>query len=461
MELHLFNTLTRSKDRFVPIEPNKVGLYTCGFTVYDYAHIGNLRSYIFADVLKRALIYAGLKVNHIENITDVGHLVGDGDDGEDKMEVGAKKAGKSAWDIAKYYTEIFQKDLEQSNVLPPNVWAPATKFIPEQIEFIKVLEQKGFTYKISDGIYFDTSKLSDYGKLAQLDLSKLKEGARVERNPEKKNPTDFALWKFSPTDKKREMEWESPWGKGFPGWHIECSAISTKFLGERFDIHTGGIDHIPVHHTNEIAQNEARFGHKVVNVWMHNDFITVNGTKMSKSLGNLYTLDDLEKRGFSPLAYRYLCLGTHYRQKLNFTWEALEAAQNAYDKLVRQLATIKPTNFPNVDQSREKLQSLFESSIADDLNTSKALSLLWHSVDYPGLAYEFDKVLGLGLEQAVTNYKKDQDNIPEEVRKLATEREEARSRMDWIQSDILRERIAELGWKVEDGPEGAKLSRNT
>ena len=458
MELKLYNTLTRAKENFISIQPGKVGLYTCGFTVYDYAHIGNLRSYTFADILKRALIYAGYEVNHIENITDVGHLVGDGDIGEDKMEVGARKAGKSAYEIAEYFTEVFQKDLEKSNILSPSVWAPATKFVPEQIEFIKVLESKGFTYKISDGIYFDTSKLSDYGKLAQLDLAGQKAGARVERNTELRNPQDFALWKSLTKEKNHEMRWESPWGVGFPGWHIECSAISTKFLGERFDIHTGGIDHIPVHHTNEIAQNEARYGHKVVNVWMHNDFITVNGTKMSKSLGNLYTLDDIEKRGFSPMALRYLYLGTHYRQKLNFTWEALEGAQNGYGKLVRQLAdTASPAVAPPLGGGTAKSQ--FESAISDDLNTPKALAVLWQATDNPPLTYEFDKVLGLGLEKAVAEYKSAQSDIPPEVQKLVHEREEARKNQDWIQADILRERITFLGWNVEDSSAGPHLTR--
>src|SRR3989338_3138882 len=408
MEIQLYNTLTKSKNVFTPIQQNKVGLYTCGFTVYDYAHIGNLRSYIFADILKRALIYSGYEVKHIENITDVGHLVGDADEGEDKMDLGARKAGKSAMEIAKFYTEIFKKDLKQAHVLEPNIWAPATEYIPDQIEFIKILEQKGFTYKISAGLYFDTSKLSDYGKLAKLDITNLREGARVEKNTEKKNPTDFCLWRAH--DGRREMKWESPWGVGIPGWHIECSAISTKFLGERFDIHTGGIDHIPVHHTNEIAQNEARFGHKVVTVWMHNDFITVNGTKMSKSLGNLYTLDDIEKRGFSPMALRYLYLGTHCRQKINFSWQSLEAAENAYHKLIRQLASISipvpevgPQGSPEV-RPLNSLKSEFESAIADDLNTPKALAVLWRVADLPAPAsaspaYEFDKVLGLSLEK--------------------------------------------------------------
>ncbi len=473
MELSLYNTLTRSKELFKPIAAGKAGLYTCGFTVYDYAHIGNLRSYIFADVLKRALIYAGYDVNHVENITDVGHLVGDGDEGEDKMEVGSRKAGKTAWEIAKYYTQVFQKDLLKSDILSPNTWAPATEYIPEQIEFIKVLEQKGYTYTTSDGVYFDTSKQEDYGKLAMLDKGGLREGARVEANKEKRNPTDFALWKFSPANEKRQMEWESPWGRGFPGWHIECSAISTKFLGEHFDIHTGGIDHVPVHHTNEIAQNEARFGHRVVNYWLHNDFILVNGTKMSKSLGNLYTLDDIEKRGFSPLALRYLYLGAHYKQQLNFTWDSLEAAENAYTKLVRHLAELALREaIPTSEEENKKIilasaahVDMFERAISDNLNTPMALAALHNMLkdgtlspaEQVALAYKFDQILGLDLEKAVA--KLNEVEVPEEIERLVEKREQARKNQDWQKADELRKEIEEKGWHVEDAQTGPKITR--
>jgi len=457
MEIELFNTLTRQKERFVTIVDGKVGLYTCGPTVYDYDHIGHMRAYIFSDVLKRTLIYAGYEVNHIENITDVGHLVGDGDEGEDKMEVGARKAGKSAWEIADYYTKIFQHDLEKVNVLSPSIWAPATKYIPEQIAFILDLEKMGFAYKISDGVYFDTSKLNDYGKLARLDIASLREGARVEKNTEKRNPTDFCLWRAH--DSKREMKWESPWGVGIPGWHIECSAISTKFLGEHFDIHTGSIDHIPVHHTNEIAQNEGRLGHKVVNYWLHNSFLTVNGTKMSKSLGNLYTLDDLEKRGFSPLALRYLCLGTHYRQALNFTWEALEGAQNSLNKLTRTLVSNSLTSLgvQIPKSSTNKLAHDFNEAICDDLNTPRALAVLWDSLDYPELVYKFDEVVGLGLKQAVEKFRTKQADIPSKVLELAKFREEARMGKNWGKADEIRQKMADLQWGVEDSAGGPRL----
>jgi cysteinyl-tRNA synthetase len=453
MGIELFNTLSREKERFVPIKEGHVSLYTCGFTVYDYAHIGNLRSYIFADILKRTLTWSGLSVKHVENITDVGHLVGDGDEGEDKMEVGARKAGKSAWEIAKYYTEVFQRDLDKANVLSPTIWAPATEYISQQINFIKELEKRGFTYRIGDGIYFDTSKLSDYGKLARLDLSGQRPGARVERNPELRNSSDFALWKFSPSEGKREMEWESPWGRGFPGWHIECSAISTELLGEHFDIHTGGIDHIPVHHTNEIAQNEARFGHKVVKYWLHNNFLTVNGTKMSKSLGNLYTLDDLEKRGFSAKAYRYLCLGTHYRQTLNFTWEALEGAQNAYGRIVRDLESAADEG----EEGREEVLE-FERAIYDDLNTPQALAVLWANTHNKKLVYKFDSILGLGLREAVEKLKEWRKNIPLQVLQWLDERERARLGKDWGRADELRAQIEKKGYKIIDEKEGPRLA---
>lgn len=456
MELHFYNTLTREKERFEPIMTGKVGLYTCGFTVYDYAHIGNLRSYIFADILRRTLAYSGYEVNHVENITDVGQLVGDGDEGEDKMELGAKKLGKSAYEIADYFTKIFQRDLAKSNVLSPTTWAPATSYILDQIEFIKVLEEKSIAYKISDGMYFDTSKQSDYGKLARLDIARLREGARVEKNEEKRNPTDFCLWRAH--DGKREMRWASPWGDGMPGWHIECSAISTKLLGDHFDIHTGGIDHMPVHHTNEIAQNEGRYGRKVVNYWMHNNFLTIDGTKMSKSLGNLYTLDDIEKRGFSPMALRYLYLGSHYRQMLNFTWEALESAQATYNKLIRTLASYLEPEVPS-GTSGSSLVAEFESAIADDLNTPRALAVMLKAVQDPEQVYKFDEVLGLGLKESVQRLVESESDIPPEVLEIVNKREEARKNKDWSKSDELRSEIEKAGWSVKDEDSGPKLSR--
>ncbi|HEY4515466.1 MAG TPA: cysteine--tRNA ligase [Candidatus Paceibacterota bacterium] len=455
MDIHLYNTLTRKKDLLSPITPNNVKIYTCGLTVYDYAHIGNLRSYIFADTLHRTLANTDLEVEQIENITDVGHLVGDGDEGEDKMDVGVRKTGKSAWEIAELFTDAFKHDRNALNILPPTKWIKATDTIQEQIDFIKELETKGYTYKINDGIYFDTSKLSDYGKLAQLDIAGLREGARIVFNKEKRKATDFALWKLSPASingKKRDMEWESPWGIGFPGWHIECSAMSRKFLGFPFDIHTGGIDHVPVHHTNEIAQNEACCDSTGANIWMHNEHLLVDGKKMSKSLGNFYILSDIVEKGYSPLAFRYLCLCTHYRQKLNFTWEALESAQISLNKLVRALAT-------QVDTPLGHPVSKLLEVMTDDLNTPQALASIWESLNSgKNIDIEFvDKLLGLSLSDQIVNYKELQTNIPDEVRKLIDAREKARLGKDWGKADDLRAQIEKLGWKVMDKTEGPEL----
>lgn len=461
MDIHLYNTLTRAKDLFSPIKSGSVKIYTCGLTVYDYAHIGNLRSYVFADTLRRTLEASGLSVEHIENITDVGHLVGDGDEGEDKMEVGSKKVGKNAWEIAEFFTNEYKKDREALNILPPTRWIKATDAIPEQIEFVKELEAKGFTYKITDGIYFDTSKLSDYGKLAHLDVAGLKEGARVAVNKEKRNPTDFALWKFSPIGGSRQMEWESPWGKGFPGWHIECSAMSREYLGFPFDIHTGGIDHVPVHHTNEIAQNEACCGQIGANIWMHNEHLLVENKKMSKSLGNFYTLKDIVEKGYSPLALRYLYLGTHYRQKMNFTWDALDAAQTALSNLIRELAIIPDWGQPKDESYIDK----FRACINDDLNIPKALAVVWEVMEDRQVKPEdkqrnvmgMDAVLGLGLEGAVNEYRKLRDNVPPEVTQLAKEREQARASKDWDRADELRKEIEKLDYRVTDIDTGYKL----
>src|SRR3989344_3757465 len=323
--LKLYNTLTRKKEIFKSILDKKVGLYTCGPTVYLYQHIGNLRSYVFSDILKRVLLFNGYNVRHVVNVTDVGHLTSDADVGEDKMEKAAQKEGKTAKDIAHFYFSVFKNDLEKLNILQPDLWPKATEHIKEQIGIIKILEKKGFTYETEDGIYFDTSKLKDYGKLARLNIKGLKEGARVDVRG-KKNKTDFALWKFS-GDEKRQQEWGFKGRMGFPGWHIECSAMSMKYLGKHFDIHTGGEDHIAVHHTNEIAQSEAATGNKFVNYWLHGAFLTFKGEKVSKSKGGLYTVSELEEKGYSPLDFRYLCLLTHYRKSLNFSLENLDAAR--------------------------------------------------------------------------------------------------------------------------------------
>lgn len=457
MDITLYNTLSRQKEVFHPLHPDNVGLYSCGPTVYWFAHIGNLRAYLFADVLRRTLELNGLNVTHVMNITDVGHLVGDGDEGEDKLEVGAKREGKTAWDIAKFYTEAFVADASALNVVLPSGehLCRATDHIPEQIAMIEALEKNGFTYRTSDGIYFDTSKLSDYGRLGGQKAEEKEAGARVEMG-EKKHATDFAVWKCSPEHEKRQMEWDSPWGVGFPGWHIECSAMSTKYLGPTFDIHTGGIDHIAVHHENELAQTEGAYGALEANVWMHSEFLTVDGGKMSKSLGNLFTLQDLQEKGFEPMAYRYLVLGAHYRSKLNFTWGALEAAKNALNRLRSVVRDWERGG----DVSAEYASEFFEV-VNDDLNTAQALALVWKLVDDTSLdsatksatLLSFDRVLGLGLE-AVVGIPRERS---EEVNQLIEARDKARAEKDWEASDRLRDEIIAQGFDVMDTPEGTQV----
>ncbi|MFA1571862.1 cysteine--tRNA ligase [Vibrio tasmaniensis 1F-187] len=396
--LQLFNTLNRTLSPFYTIQPRKVGLYACGPTVYDYAHVGNLRTYLFVDVLKRVLQINGYQVNHVMNITDVGHLVSDGDTGEDKMEKGARKQEKSAWDIATFFEDAFFTDLERLNILKPSITCRATDHIQEQISFIQSLEAKGYTYQTSDGIYFDTEKLPDYGKLARLDMEGLEAGIRVDM-AEKKHPTDFALWKFT-GEQKRQMEWTSPWGNGFPGWHIECSAMAEKYLGETFDIHIGGEDHIPIHHTNEIAQCQAKNGHVQANFWLHGYFLNINNEKISKS-GSTLRLESLIDKGYDPLAYRYLTLTSHYRSQLSFTWEGLNGAQKALRRLRKKI-----TDMPDGGNVDNQFKAEFLARINRDLNMPQALALLWEVTDSSiepankkaTLLY-FDQVFGLNLDK--------------------------------------------------------------
>jgi cysteinyl-tRNA synthetase len=459
--IKLYNTLTRKKEIFRPLKDKKVGLYTCGPTVYWFAHIGNLRTYIFEDILKRVLIYNGYKVKHVMNITDVGHLVSDQDVGEDKILVAAKRERKSAKEIARFYERAFKRDLKRLNILEPDVWIRATETIKDQIELIKILEKKGFTYVIDDGVYFDTSKLKKYGRLWPKKM-KILPGARVEMVPGKKNPTDFALWKFAKG--RKEMVWNSPWGKGFPGWHTECVVMSMKELGIPFDIHCGGIDHILIHHTNEIAQAEAAFGKILAKYWLHGEFLLVEGKKMAKSFGNIYTIEDLIKRGFNPLAYRYLCLGTHYRSKLNFTFEALRSAQNALENLYEKVRELKPktkNQKPKLKSKARNYQKEFLKLINDDLNTPKALALMWNLLEEKEiddlqkyfLLLDFDKVFGLGLE-GVKKLK-----IPKEIRKLVKIREEYRKRGEFEKADEIRKKIKEMGYWVEDTRAGPRIKR--
>jgi cysteinyl-tRNA synthetase len=472
LQLKLFNSLSRKKEVFKPIKPFQVGIYVCGPTVYDYAHIGNLRTYTLFDIVQRIFKYLGYRVKSVMNITDVGHLTSDADTGEDKLEKGARREGKTAGDIAKKYTQLFLRDIKQLNILSPAILCKATEHLKEQIELIQRLEKKGCTYKTSDGLYFDTSKFPGYGELAQLDIKGLREGARVEKNPEKRNPTDFALWKFSPPSTssglKRQMEWDSPWGVGFPGWHIECSAMSMKYLGETFDIHLGGVDLKPVHHTNEIAQSEAATGKRFVNYWLHGEFILVNSEKMSKSKGNFYKLHDIEEKGFDPLALRYFYLNTHYRQQMNFTWEALEGAQTALDRL-RQLANRERSDLlPRSDLHGKSFKRKFVKAISDDINMPEALAVAWEvarsNLDHQEkrqLLLDFDRVLGLDLDKLkVKSEKLKVEEIKDKnVKELVLKREKLRKAEKWAEADEMRRQIEKKGYFLEDTSKGTRVKK--
>jgi len=461
--LKLFNTLTRKKQVFKPLKSGKVGIYSCGPTVYDHTHLGHMRAYTFVSTLRRVLEYNNYQVKQVMNITDVGHLTDDADAGEDKVEKAARKKKISAWEIVEQYSQEFFEVMSKLNIKRPTIVCKATKHIAQMIEMIKKIEANGFAYRTSDGIYFDTSKLPDYGKLAHMPLDKLIEGARVEPNPEKKNPTDFALWKFSPQEgPKRQMEWDSPWGVGFPGWHIECSAMSTYYLGPLFDIHTGGVDHITVHHPNEMAQTEAAYGTDQARFWLHNEFVLVDGRKMSKSLGNFLIAKDLEERGFDLLAARYLFLMTHYRKPLNFTWDSLKSASRAFTRLKRLILELNH----QVKRKAKKLSSEalgfkkeFLAAVNDDLNTAEGLAILWRVLESDlapeeklALAVDFDLVLGLRLAQADQEFE-----IPEKVKRLIAEREELRARKKWTEADQLRKKIEAAGFEIQDTKEGTKI----
>ena len=405
--LKIYNTLNRKKEIFKFIKKSKVGLYSCGPTVYNYAHIGNLRAYIFADTLKRVLKYNHYNVKHVVNITDIGHLVSDADEGEDKMVRALKREGKelnkkSMKEMANFYAKSFYEDIKKLNILPANKFPKATKHIGCMVKMVKQIQKNGYAYETSDGIYFNTHKLQDYGHLARLDTKKFCPRARIKTNPEKKNITDFALW-FKATGEKKNhlMQWNSPWGKGWPGWHIECSAMSTKYLKQPFDIHTGGIDHIPVHHTNEIAQAQAAKNKPLANYWMHNEFLVLDKEKMAKSGEGFITLSTLTNKGINPLAYRYLCLSTHYRSLLSFNWENLTATQNALNNLYNIIS-----QYPNPNKVIETEKEKFLTAINNDLGTPQALAILWNLIksNHPNdqkmaTLLEFDKVLGLGFDE--------------------------------------------------------------
>jgi len=459
MTLKIYNSLTKEKEEFKPIYEDMVGLYTCGPTVYNYAHLGNMRTYIFEDILKRVLTYNNYKIKHVMNITDVGHLTGDGDMGEDKMEKKSIEENKTAYEIAEFYTEKFKDDLNYLNIIYPDIFCKATDNIDEQIEMIEILEKKGFVYKTSDGVYFNTEKVPNYTQLSHQKLEALQEGARVEINEEKLNATDFALWKFSPKDSKRQMEWESPWGVGFPGWHIECSAMSIKYLGEHFDIHCGAVDHLNIHHTNEIAQSEAYTGKSPwVNYWIHGEFLNLkDGEKMAKSSGNFLTVkSEFVDKGISPLVFRFATYGVHYRKKMEWNEDVLKSAVNGYNSLINRIKILGK----EIGEVNGELKERFQENINDDLNMPKALATISEvfkygipNADKLATILDFDKVLGLKLDKI------SQDVIPEEVEKLTKERQQARQNKDWAKSDELRDEIKDLGYEVKDIEQGYEINK--
>lgn len=464
MSFYVYNTLTRGKDEFIPMNKNKVGMYTCGPTVYNYAHIGNLRTYIFEDVLKKSLEYAGYKVKHVMNVTDVGHLQSDGDEGEDKMLLGATREHKTVWEIAKHYEDAFFDDCRKLNIKRPNVVCRATEHIDDMIKFIQKLEEKGYTYQANGNVYFEIDKFPDYTKLANLSIDELEAGSRIEVDPHKKNPLDFVLWFTNSKFANQIMQWDSPWGRGFPGWHLECSAMSVKYLGERLDIHCGGIDHIPVHHTNEIAQSEAVLGHKWVNYWMHGEFLVLDGGKMSKSSGDFLTVSRLEEEGFTPLDYRYFCLQSKYRKQLVFSFESLKDAANSFKALKKKIAAI----LENIDENQRidydkvnQYKNKFVSTISDDLNIANAFTVLnevikdaeLNNKEKASLIEDFDRVFSLDLmkiEKEETPCNVDADL----VNSLIAERNAARAAKDYKKSDEIRNKLAEMNIEVLDTKEG-------
>lgn len=462
--IKLYNTKSRTIEDFKPIHETTVGIYSCGPTVYHYQHLGNMRAVIFADTLRRMFISSSYTVTHVINITDVGHNVDDNENTEDKMEKGSRREGKTVWEIAKMYTDAYFDDLLTLNVpLPQFIFPRATDNIKEQLALVEALEIAGYTYEIQDGIYFDTSLFKAYSDLAHLDIQGLRSGARVEENKEKRNITDFALWKFSPAGEQRQMEWESKWGKGFPGWHIECSAMSMKYLGAHFDIHTGGIEHIPVHHTNEIAQSECATGMPYVNYWMHNNHLLDTTGKMSKSNGEFLTLSTLQKMGYNPLAYRYFLLTAHYRKELHFSFEALDAASVAYGKLVDYMRVSLSQDVSYAEVDTEYLH-LVQEALYNDLATPEAIALIWkllkdEHVPRPN-AYmtllAINRLLGLGLELV---QKKESVDTPEEVQVLLEKRAQARLTRDFRLADSLRDQIASLGFTIKDSADTQEVSR--
>jgi cysteinyl-tRNA synthetase len=488
--LYIYNTLSRAKEPFVPLQPGKVGLYTCGPTVYSFIHIGNMRAFLFEDALRRVLEYDGYDVNHIMNITDVGHLTSDADEGEDKMIKAMRKEGKTAWDIAEFYTEVFFQDIDRLNIVRATMYPRATQHIAEMIALIQCLFDNGHAYLISDGVYFDVSTFPDYGKLSRMSLEEQEAGARVEVNSEKRNPADFALWKIN--QPSHAMQWDSPWGRGFPGWHIECSAMSMKYLGETFDIHCGGVDHIPVHHENEIAQSEGCTGKQFVRYWMHNEFLLINASKMSRSAGaanepkdmgegieplnksggGFLILQALVDQGYDPLVYRYFCMTAKYRAQLNYTDEGMQAATKALDGLYDFVyrASQAPTPDSQLaapDDWQQPYKDKFVQTINDDLNMPGALAAVHELINeanrreqpaaiLPTL-YDWDRVLGLSLKEKAEE--RAGESLPPDLQALLDRRQEARKARDFAQADALRAQLREAGIEIEDTPGGVRWKR--
>ena len=459
MEIKFYNTLTKQKEKFIPLNDDIVKIYSCGPTVYKDATIGNMRTNIFQDVLRRVLKYNGYKLKHVMNITDVGHLVSDGDEGEDKMLKSAREENKSPLEIAEYYTKLFFDDLEALNIEKPEIICKATDHINEMLEYVKKLMANGYAYETSTAIYFDVSKLDKYGILSGINLDEQKSGARVEVDKEKKNPYDFALWIKAPEN--HLMKWDSPWGPSYPGWHIECSAMSSKYLGEQFDIHTGGIDLIPTHHENEIAQSKGACGKIPARYWMHGEYLLINGGKMSKSLGNVYLLEDIIKRGYNPLVYRLFSYSCHYRNKLNFTWEWIEAASKSLERLKEGYRKHLYGEDSISKEVIEDFENRFHEAINDDLNMPLAMGVVWEVIRYEkkskqlaDLLLKFDTVLGLKIDE-----ENKKEEIPEEIINLLKQRQQARQEKNWAESDRIRDLIKEKGYMVKDGKDGAEVEK--
>ena len=466
MSLKLYNTLTKQKEEFKPLEGNEVRIYSCGPTVYSFAHIGNFRAYIFMDNLRRVLQANGYTLKHVMNITDVGHLESDADEGEDKMEKAAKKENKDPYEIAAFYTDIFFRDMGRLNIQRPEIIAKATDHIKDMIEFVKVLVEKGYVYETSRALYFDISKLDKYPVLSNRNLDDQIAGARVDVDSEKKNLYDFAVWIKAPEN--HIMKWESPWGLSYPGWHLECSAMGKKYLGKEFDIHTGGVDHIPTHHENEIAQSKGCTGHIPAKRWMHVEFLQVDGGKMSKSLGNTYTLDQLQEKGIEPLAYKLFCYTAHYRTKLNFTFDSAISSQKALNRLRESYLLHLESQDNNVEKEKiEEYRKRFMDAVNDDLNMPLAMGIVWEvarneikSKQYAKLLIEFDKILGLDIEHSKDYLEKEEKiELPEEIKSVVEQRKQTRENKDWAESDRIRDLLKEQGYVVKDTKEGQVIEK--